>query len=96
MTTANDDLGVIQVLLDRLNNIRLPHALELQAKVDKGETLNDFDINFLEQVFADADSARHLINRHPELQPLASKLVALYQEITEKALANEQRKGGKV
>jgi len=44
-------------------------------------------------VLEDASSAQHLLARHPELQTLVSKLVALYSAITTKALENEQKKG---
>jgi hypothetical protein len=88
--TADD--GTIQALLDRLNNWRLPRALELKERVDRGEKLGDHDIAFLERVFADANQARALAARHKELQPLINKLVGLYSHITSKALENEQAK----
>ena len=69
---------------------RLPRALELKEKVDKGETLNDIDIAFLEQVFSDANKLGPLLERHNEYQKLVSQAVELYSEITEKALANEK------
>lgn len=84
------DLATISVLLERLNTQRLPRALALKKKVDGGEVLNDLDLAFLEEVFADAQHAGPLIDRHPQLNELASKLVSLYKEITDKALANQQ------
>ena len=65
-------------------------ALDLKKKVDRGEKLNEFDIQFLEEVFADAQRARGLIERNPEWQELATKMVGLYKEITDKALENEK------
>lgn len=84
------DDGTIQALLDRLNNWRLPRALELKERVDKGGKLSDNDVEFLERVFEDANRARSLIARHPELQSLAGKLAGLYSHITAKALENEK------
>lgn len=92
MTSQDKDTAEIQVLLERMNHFRLPRALDLQEKVQRGETLSDYDIEFLEQVFADAHHAKSIADRHPELQPLGAKLVALYSEITRLALENEQRK----
>jgi hypothetical protein len=43
-------------------------------------------------VFEDANSARSLVHRHPELQNLAAQLAGLYAHITATALKNEQNK----
>jgi|KBSMisStandDraft_5_1062788.scaffolds.fasta_scaffold1850249_2 hypothetical protein len=91
--SAAKDAGTIQVLLQQLNDIRLPMALDLKKKVDRGEKLDSYDIDFLETVLADATSAQGMITRHPELQSLVGKLMSLYSEITTKGLENEQKKG---
>lgn len=91
--SATREAGTIQVLLQRLNDFRLPMALDLKKKVDRGEKLDSYDIEFLETVLADASSAQGLFMKHPELQPLVGKLMSLYSEITTKALENEQKKG---
>jgi hypothetical protein len=91
--TKSKEAGTIQVLLQRLNDIRLPNALDLKKKVDRGEKLDSNDIAFLETVLADAASARGLIAKHPEFQSLVGKLMSLYSEITTKGLENEQKKG---
>lgn len=90
MTEKSEDAGLIAVLIDRFESERLPRALELREKVDKGETLNNIDIAFLEQVFADANKLGPLLERHDEYQKLVSQAVELYKEITEKALENEK------
>jgi len=91
--TPNKDAGTVQAMLQRLNDFRIPRALDLKKKVDRGEKLDNYDIEFLEQVLGDAANAQSLVAKHPELQPLASKLTSLYGEITSKALENEQKKG---
>ena len=85
------DEGTIIAVLDRFRLQRLPAALALKQKVDAGGKLDDRDIEFLEQVFTDARDIGPIANRHPELQKLTAQVAALYKEITEKALANEQR-----
>jgi len=87
--SKNDD-GVISVLFKRLETQRLPHLLALREKVNKGELLNDFDLTFMKEVFHDANQSKALLDRHPEYQDLAARLIHLYHEITEKALENEQ------
>jgi len=91
--TTIREAGTIQVLLQRLNDFRLPKALDLKKKVDRGEKLDSYDIDFLETVLADATKAQELVAKHPEFKSLVGMLMTLYGEITTKALENEQRKG---
>lgn len=89
--TDDEDLGVIQVLLDRFNNQRLPRALSMKERVDAGELLSDDDIAHLKMMAEDAHRVAGLMDRHPEFQPLATKVMNLHTEIIEKALANEKK-----
>lgn len=84
-----DDLGVVSVLLQRLEKQRLPTALAIKEKVDKGLPLEEFDINFLKEVMEDAQNVMPKIQQHPEYQELVGKVISLYHDITEKALQNE-------
>jgi len=92
MTDSTKDAGVILALLNRLETQRLPMALKLKEKVDSGNRLNDYDIDFLKQVFDDAAQIKPLLDQHPEYDKLVSKLITLYNEITEKSLENEKHK----
>ena len=94
MKDISKDNGLIQVLAKRLETQRLPRALSLKDKVDRGEILNEFDVHFLEEVLRDAQKALPLVDRHPEWQAMAAKLIRLYKEITEKAYTNELTKCG--
>jgi len=91
MTESSKDAALIQVLVERLEKIRLPVALELQEKVDRGEVLNDLDIEFLEEVLGDVGQIKPLIDRHPEWQDLTARMASLYSDITTKALENEAK-----
>ena len=90
MKDPSDGLGTIQVLLDRLNNWRLPRALAMKERVDRGEKLTEYDLIFLNDVMEDSAQAQALAKKHPEFQPLLNRLATLYNDITDKALKNEQ------
>jgi hypothetical protein len=91
MTQSSKDTGVILALMQRFNEQRLPETLALKKRVEQGERLSEYDIEFLEKVFSDANHVMPLIDKHPELQSIATRAVSLYKEITEKALENEKQ-----
>lgn len=93
MIDESKDDGIIQVLAERLENQRLPRVMSIKEKVDNGERLGEFDIQFLKEVFEDAQRVHSLIDRHPEWQSIAANMVHLYKEITAKAIENENAKG---
>jgi hypothetical protein len=95
MTKPRKDAGTILVLLNRLNEQRMPRALELKERVDRGERLGDHDMQFLKSVMADAGTARRMAAKYPEYQPLVDRVTNLYTEITRKAAENQQAKGSK-
>lgn len=90
MNDSSDDANVIQTLIERLSNQRLPRVLDMKDKVDTGEKLGDYDIQFLKNVFSDAQNVKPLVDRHPEYQELAIRVIHLYKEIMDKAMENEK------
>ena len=90
MPEESTDQGIIQAVVDRLEKIRLPKALQLQEKVAKGETLNDMDMAFLENVFNDTKRIKGMLDKYPAWQPLYARMISLYNDITTRALENEQ------
>lgn len=91
MEEKSQDAGVLAVIVERLQEQRLPRALDLKAKVDQGVVLDELDIEFLDRVFTDTDELKPLLVRHPEYQDLAARMMGLYREITAKALENEKK-----
>jgi hypothetical protein len=94
VSEETEDQGIIQVVVDRLEKQRLPVALELLEKVNNGGTLNDLDLAFLDKVFQDTQNNRAMLEKYPAWQPLAARMISLYNEITTKALENEKESGG--
>ena len=90
MSDSIKDEGLLEVLLERLEKQRLPRLLEIKAKVDAGNALEDFDLDFLERSILDAKKAIPTIDRHPQYQSLATKVVDLYKTISDKALEIEK------
>ena len=92
MAQASKELGVKAVLAKRMVEERLPKALALKERIDRGELLNGLDLNFLEQVVKDANEAIPMVKDDPRVMEVAARMLQLYKEITTKALENEQTK----
>ena len=86
------DVGVIQALVERFETRILPRLHDLKEKVDKGETLNDMDCEFLDRIIDDAYHNMPSTIGHQELHEFCLHVTHYYKEITDKALENEIRK----
>lgn len=89
MEHTEAEKGVAVALLKRLVDERLPRLLEMQARVEKGELLSDFDIEYLEKALQDANHNQLRGAKFPEYGDIIGKVAALYQQITSKALDNQ-------
>ena len=86
---SSAELGHILVLLNRFNTYRLPYARRLDAKVNRGELLSQYDLRFLKKVFEECAHARRLAEKHPGYESLVSRATSLYADIIRKGLDNE-------
>lgn len=90
MTESSKDLGVATALLTRLATQRLPKAMALKEKVERGERLDEFDLAFLHEVLEGAEQIKPLVDRNPEYQEVFMRVLELCREIMGKALSNEE------
>ena len=91
MMEFSEEEHVIELLIERFERERLPRLLDIHKRVTGGETLGDGDIAFLTHVIEDAQRNKPLIDRHPDWHNLCANVFFLYEEITARALKNEER-----
>lgn len=91
MNTLDKDQGVILALLERLEKQRLPRMRDLLEHVDNGGLLDGRDIDFIEDAVETSQQLSTMVQRHPDYGEIVAKVLGLYKEITEKALANEEK-----
>jgi hypothetical protein len=94
MTDHARDIGVIQALLERLEGMTLPRALDILAKVDGGGQLDELDTRFLDDAMQGLRENGRYVEDHPDWEPLYSRMIDLYHQITTKALANARAASG--
>jgi len=90
MNMSVDDTGIIMAIVECFQKQRLPRVMEIKQKLDQGETLNEFDIEYLSEAIHDNCGFIPYLGRHPEYQALVSKVIHYYKLITDEALANEK------
>ncbi len=91
---SNDikDKIILEALLERFEKQRLPRLLDIKKKVDLGNKLDNYELEFLEEVFSDAKKNEHYMeSSDDQLKVIIMKALSLYKEITNKALENEQK-----
>src|SRR5688572_637526 len=66
--------------------VPMPQALKLKEKVDGGERLSEYDIQFLKPALSEGGEARRLAGKYPKYQ----RVTALYGEILRKGADHQQ------
>lgn len=90
MAENSHDIGVLTALMERLETQRIPRVLDIKEKVDRGDRLDEADQDYMEKIIADAQGVLEMIVDHPEYQEIYARVAGLYEDITSKALENEQ------
>ena len=89
MTDQKAEAGVIQAIMEQLEQQTLPQALDIKRNVDAGEPLSELDTIFLDQALENLRRDSAYVQGHPQWEPLYSRLIDLYDQITRQALKNE-------
>lgn len=84
------ELGITTVMLKQFSEKTLPEVLWIKEKLDKGDCLSEGDIEFLQRIFENAQKVTAATDNFADYQTLYAKAIELYEEITEKALENQQ------
>jgi hypothetical protein len=90
MADEQSNAGVEQALLAKLEQQVLPKTLGIQRRVEAGEKLTDSDIAFLDNVLKGLSRDQAKVEKNPKWSTLYTRLIDLYNQITRKALENEQ------
>jgi hypothetical protein len=91
MNETEKDRGTIVALIERFNTQRLPVAQVLKKKVDSGLIFDQSEHQQLYQVEEELNKVRALVERNPEYQDLAAKILNLWTEITKKEVKNQMK-----
>jgi hypothetical protein len=91
MSMQIDDTGIIQVILERFEKQRLPRMIEIKQRLDDGNTINEFELEYLSEAVHDARALLPFLERNPEYEPLLSRVFHYYKIITDEALGNEKK-----
>lgn len=89
MNDINEKLAIKEVLLERLAEQRIPRLLDIKEMLNQGGTLSELDMEFLDEVSSDAGQNKHIFDEYPDIQEIYTRVVDLFDEITEKAMENE-------
>ena len=83
-------IGVIQSLVVEYERHKLPRIFRLKDKIDRGEIINDIDLEYICKQLKDASLAMHLTVHYPELQDFCLIMGHLCKDICEGALENQK------
>ncbi|MFL6578421.1 MAG: MGH1-like glycoside hydrolase domain-containing protein, partial [Povalibacter sp.] len=85
-----EDVRVIQVMVQRLNQQRLPRAMKLKERVERGELLTEDDTSFLKKVIVDDGQETRVVTKYPEFRQVLDTMAKLYGDILNQAVVNER------
>lgn len=85
-----NELGIASSMIQDFYKNRLPRLFDIRARVNAGEVLSDFDIDYLNSTFRQSRGSSAFAETYPEYRKLVSQVLNLYNQITTVALENER------
>ncbi len=82
-------IGVMQSLVQEYEHQRCPRLFRLKDKIDRGEVINDIDLEYICKQLKDASLAMHLTVNYPELRDFCFIMGHLCKDICDGALENQ-------
>jgi hypothetical protein len=76
--------------LQQFIDSRLPVLLGMQERVDTGGLLSENDIEVMSQLIDRAQDFGDAVHDYPEFKPRLAQIIELYEQVTERALENEE------
>ena len=68
----------------------MPRLLKLKEKVDRGEKLDDLELEFLAMAMKDVKDVLPIVTKYPAYSGLTNQVLDLYKHISDKALSIEK------
>jgi len=91
MNLKQHDAGIIQALLARFEQQRLPYLLSLEKLCNTNHRLSNSDLDFLKIAIEDTTRIMPIVERNAEYFSLVTKIISLYLDITTQALQLEEK-----
>ena len=91
LTPEDIDNGTVYVLAERTIRHRIPRALRIKKRMDEGERLSDYELDYLLNLLKDVHELEPFLEEHPEWTSVAGKMARLYADIADEAMQNELR-----
>lgn len=89
MSSSKRELGIKTAILQRIHKQYLPQLELMKRRLDRGECLNDYDMDVLERIIANSSEWQWRFSGESE-QRFFSRLSRLYLQVMQQALENEQ------
>ena len=90
---TDNELGVVQVTLQRFNRDVIPALKNMKARVDQGEVLHERETEALEKAIKRSVRGREFAKKHPEYSNLVETANEIYEYIAKKSAENAAAAG---
>ena len=87
----SQDKCTITALLRWLESQSIPRTRTIEAALERGEKISDYDLDFFIKTITDTRYMVLVAERNKEYQELVGRLSSLYRSIVSQAVTNERQ-----